>query len=222
VSAPEYKVSTFAGFVVQKNRPIGGDAVHTLHEFLNSLLKRSAPSRESLGVRERAHGRTGLPLLPDLHLSHPSFSLRRPFAALRPANGDAVTITIGGRSPPTRFIGRGAWRARSNGARRIRATGSTCASTILRGRNATGSANSKETKAGGNAFLPTTTQLQILPTTSQLSRKPLNLKRRQLLAHNSPLVKGSPSAPEREVNQAHHRSDQRFASPVLGRALAHS
>jgi hypothetical protein len=66
---------------------------------------------------------------------------------------------------------------------------------ILRGRNATGSANSKETKDGGNAFLPTTTQLQILPTTTQLSPKSLNQKRRVFLANNSPLVKGWPSAP---------------------------
>ena len=89
----------------------------------------------------------------------------------------------------------GAWKARSNGARSIRATGSNCARSILHGRNETDSASGKGTSKGDDAVLPTTTQLWILPTTSQLSRNPLNLKRRLLLANNSPLVKGSPSAP---------------------------
>ena len=128
-------------------------------------------------MREQAHWENESAAIASFHFSHPSFSLLRPLVAIRPANGDAATITIGGRSPPTQCIGRGAWRARSNGARSIRATGSNCASTILRGRNATGSANSEETKDGGNAFLPTTTQLQILPTTAQLSPKSLNPKR---------------------------------------------
>jgi hypothetical protein len=43
-------------------------------------------------------------------------------------------------------------------------------STILRGRNETGSANSKGTSDGGNAVLPTTTQLRNLPTTALWSK----------------------------------------------------
>jgi hypothetical protein len=72
-------------------------------------------------MRERAHGRTGLRLLPAFIFSHPSFSLLKPFVAIRPANAAAATITIGGRSPATQCIGRGVWRAHSNGARSIRA-----------------------------------------------------------------------------------------------------
>jgi hypothetical protein len=79
------------------------------------------------------HARTGSwengsAAIASFHFSHPSFSLLRPFVVIRPVNGDAAAITIGGRSPPTQCIGRDAWRARSSGARSIRATGSNCAS----------------------------------------------------------------------------------------------
>ena len=185
------KQQHFRRFCSSKNRPSGGDAVRTLHEFLNCL----ACSDEPLDNGAPWHARTGSwengpAAIARKHFSHPSFSLLRLLAAIQPASGDAVTITIGGRSPPIRCIGRGAGIARSNGARSIRATGSNCASTIPRGRNETGSANGKGTSDGDNAVLPTTTQLRILPTTAQLSRKSLNQKRRILLANNSPLVKG--------------------------------
>jgi hypothetical protein len=57
-SAPEQNSSISAGFVVQKSRPMGGDAVHTLHEFLNCLpesaaLQRSTVACENGLMRER-------------------------------------------------------------------------------------------------------------------------------------------------------------------------
>ena len=88
-----------------------------------------------------------------------------------------------------RCIDRCAWTARNNGVRNTRTTGRNWANGILRERNETGSVSGKGTSSGDNAVLPTTTQPQILPTTSQLSLKPLNLKPRFLLANNSPLVK---------------------------------
>ena len=149
-----------------------------------------APWRARTGSWEN-----GSAAIAGVHFSHPSFSLLRPLAVIRPVSGDAVTITIGERLPLIRCIDRGAGTAPSNGARSIRVTGSNCANTIPSGRNGTGTANNKGMSDGGNAVLPTTTQLRILPTTTQLSRKPLNLKYRRLLANNSPLVKGWPSAP---------------------------
>jgi hypothetical protein len=67
--------------------------------------------------------------------------------------------------------------------------------TTPRERNETGSASGKGTNDGDNAFLPTTTQLRILPTTAQLSRKSLNQQRWIFLANNSPLVNTWVSAP---------------------------
>jgi hypothetical protein len=129
------------------------------------------------------------------HFYHLSFSLLSPPAAIRPVSDGAVTTTTGGGSPPIRCIGRGVWKVRSNGARSTRTTGGSCWSKIPRGRNVTGSASGKGTSDGDNVILPTTTQLRILPTTAQLSRKSLNQKRWILLANNSLLVKRSPSAP---------------------------
>lgn len=114
---------------------------------------------------------------------------------IQPASDAAAAITTGERSQPIRCIDKAVWRARSNGARSTRTTGGSCWSTIPREQNVTGSVSGKETSNGDNAVLPTTTQLRILPTTPQLSRKPLNQKRWIFLANNSPLVKGSPSAP---------------------------
>ncbi len=151
------------------------------------------------GNRRPWHARTGSwengpAAIARKHFYHPSFSLLRLLVVTRPVSDGAVTITTGGRSPPIRCIGMGVWRARSNGARSTRTTGGSCLSTIPRGRNETGSASGKGT-SDGDAVLPTTTQLQILPTTAQPSRKPLNRKRRIRLANNSPLVNRWPSAP---------------------------
>jgi len=93
----------------------------------------------------------------------------------RPASVGAVTITIGRRLRPIRCIGKYAWTARSNGARSIRTAGRNCASRILHGRSETGSASGVGTSNGGNAVLPTTTQLQILPTTALWSKDRLLL-----------------------------------------------
>jgi len=155
-----------------------------------SALCNGAPRHARTGSWEN-----GSAAIASVGFSHPSFSLLRLLAAIRPASGSAVTITIGERSPAIRCIARYARKARSNGARSIRATGCNCASRILSGRSETGSASGNGTSAGGSAVLPTTTQLEILPTTSQLPRKPLNLKHRLLLANNSPLAKRPPSAP---------------------------
>jgi hypothetical protein len=114
---------------------------------------------------------------------------------IQPASGNAAAITIDERSPPTPFIGRDAWIALNNGGPSIRATGHSCSNRILHEQNGTGSASGSGTSNAGNAVLPTTTQLRILPTTAQLSRKPLNLNHRPLLANNSPLVNRSPFAP---------------------------
>ena len=155
---------------------------------------------EAFGKGRPWHARTGswengFAAIASVRFSHPSSSLLRPPAAIQPASDGAVTITTGGRSPPIRCIGRGVWRARSNGARSTLTTGGSCWSKIPRGRNETGSASGKGTSAGDKAVLPTITQLQILPTTAQPSRKSLNQKRWIFLANNSLLVKGSPSAP---------------------------
>ena len=136
------------------------------------------------------HARTGSwengsAAIASVRFSHPSSSLLRPHAAIRSANGGAAATTTGGRSPPIRCIDRGVWRARSNGARSIRVTGRGCSNTIPRGRNATGSASGKGTNDGDNAVLPTTTQLPILPTTAQLSRKSLNQRCGIFLANNT-------------------------------------
>jgi hypothetical protein len=146
------------------------------------------------------HARTGSwengsAAIASVRFSLPSSSLLRPHVAIRSANGGAVAITTGGRSLPIRCIGKGVLRARNNGARSIRITGRSCSSTIPRGRNETGIASGKGTSDGDNAALPTTTQLQILPTTAQLSRKSLNQQCWIFLANNSLLVKGWLSAP---------------------------
>jgi hypothetical protein len=146
------------------------------------------------------HARTGSwengsAAIASVRFSHPSSSLLRPHAAIQSANGGAAVITTGGRSQPIRCIDRGAWRARSSGGPSIRITGRSCLSTIPRGRNETGSASGKGTRDGDNAVLPTTTQLQILPTTAQLSRKSLNQQCWIFLANNSPLGNVWLSAP---------------------------
>jgi hypothetical protein len=143
-------------------------------------------------MREQGSWENGSAAIASVRFSHPSFSLSRPLAVIRPASGDAAPITIAAKSLPILFIGKGAWIARSNGVQNTRTTGGDCASRTRCGRSETGSASGNGTS---NAVLPTTTQLQILPTTAQLSCKPLNLKRRLFLANNSPLVKGPPFAP---------------------------
>jgi len=146
------------------------------------------------------HARTGSwengsAAIASVRFSHPSSSLLRPHAAIRSANDGAAATTTGRRSQPIRCIDKGAWRARSNGAQSTRTTGRNYLSTTPRGRNETGNASGKGTSDGDNAVLPTTTQLQILPTTAQLSRKSLNQQCRIFLANNSPLVNRWLSAP---------------------------
>lgn len=56
------------------------------YEFLNCLPE--AKGRSAMGyrcMRERAHGKRHLPLLPEVHFSHLSFSLLRPLAVIRAA-----------------------------------------------------------------------------------------------------------------------------------------
>ncbi|MBS1874985.1 MAG: hypothetical protein JSU00_17340 [Acidobacteria bacterium] len=130
-----------------------------------------------------------------IHFIPPSFSLLRPPAVIQRASGNAVAITIDGKSQPIRCIGRDAWTALNNGAPSIRATGHSCLNRILHGRNGTGNASDTGTSNAVNAVLPTTTQLRILPTTAQIPRKLLNLNHHLFLANNSPLVNQSPFAP---------------------------
>ena len=146
-------------------------------------------------MRERGSWENGSAAIASVRFSHPSSSLLRPLAVIKPASENAVTIIIGGNSPPIRCIGKGAGIAPSNGALSTRATGRSCWSTIPRGRNETGGASGKGMSDGDSAVLPTTTQLPILPTTAQLSRKPLNRLSRVRLANNSLLVNRWPSAP---------------------------
>jgi hypothetical protein len=79
-------------------------------------------------------------------------------------------------------------------------------------RSETGSASSAETSDGDNGVLPTTTPLRVLPTTSQLSRKPVIPKIPVLLANNSLWSKGRllPHKGKRamlttyQINDLHH------------------
>ena len=152
--------------------------------------RQSRPWRARTGSWEN-----GSAVIARRHFCPPSSSLLRPHVAIRTANGGAAATTIGVRSQPIRCIDKGASRAHSNGARSTRTTGRSCWSTIPCGRNETGGVSGIGTNYGDNAVLPTTTQLQILPTTAQLSRKSLNRKRRMFLANNSPLVNRWLSAP---------------------------